>query len=318
MGQVVELSVCDSEGVEGADPRGFETPFERDVDYDGDRLLCRSARFTVRSWWETVALEGEDLAGPVIIGDFWANPFGAAIDLEERWCVMVGSGLVVYRLAAPWVPYEYDVVSNQWWEYGRRSSERVWFDSVSAAADGRFRCVTPPDEQWMVEEFTVDPDVQAVSPRRQWIEAGLRDRTRLLQSFVGQRLVEVVADDRLELRFGDGGEYRLMIVGGLTVQNSSSPADSIVTTGSAASATALPARLNTLMSERVRQLDLSPNGTLFLNLETPGSRAAGVRLGTRQFHLHTTKGEAAGAWEVLSPTGRLRWPGPGGWPTDRP
>jgi hypothetical protein len=67
------------------------------------RSLFETANFSVASEWETVYLIGRDLKRPVVVGDFYGNPSAAAVDPAERWCVIVGCGLIVYRLGPPWL-----------------------------------------------------------------------------------------------------------------------------------------------------------------------------------------------------------------------
>lgn len=52
-----------------------------------------------------VILSGPGVSSGLLVGRFYYGPSDVAIDPDERWCVMVGDGLVVYRLSSPWVPY---------------------------------------------------------------------------------------------------------------------------------------------------------------------------------------------------------------------
>lgn len=107
------------------------------------RVLQRSRNFTVVARFESVFLLGGGLVGfapaGLAIGDFYGEPVAAAIDEQELWCVVVGCGLVAYRLRPPWDPYPCrpSAAEHQWWEYGRVGAS-VWLDSVEAVGEGAF------------------------------------------------------------------------------------------------------------------------------------------------------------------------------------
>jgi hypothetical protein len=71
----------------------------------------------------TVLLERSGHA-EIVIGDFYGDPKAAIIDLNERWCLQVGAGLILYWLRDPFLRYAYHCPSEQWWET-HRSPRRV-------------------------------------------------------------------------------------------------------------------------------------------------------------------------------------------------
>jgi hypothetical protein len=87
------------------------------------------------------------------VGDFYGDMNDAAIDPDERWCVMVGCGIIVYRLGPPWKEYScpspvplpngdlYQVIavdpSRQWWEGGREPPV-LWITEVEHLEGERF------------------------------------------------------------------------------------------------------------------------------------------------------------------------------------
>lgn len=117
---------------------------------DVQKPLCETEHYWVEAHDESVVLSGPGVPDNLIIGDFYGNPREAMIDAEERWCVMVGCGLIVYRLGDPWTPYRYSRPPDgqvpmslihrgeQWWEYGREREDAVWLDSIDPDRGERF------------------------------------------------------------------------------------------------------------------------------------------------------------------------------------
>ena len=114
----------------------------------------RSQHFSLSTEFETVWLDGPDVPPDLVIGDFYGNMNDAAIDPDERWCVMVGCGIIVYRLGPPWKEYSYpspapvpngdlyqviavDDPSRQWWECGRKPPV-LWIAEVEHLEGERF------------------------------------------------------------------------------------------------------------------------------------------------------------------------------------
>jgi len=127
-----------------SEDRPFETPFSRNLDYHGDMLLFRSRNFTVRSAWEVVTLQGRHLPRDLYVGDHYGGPEAGVIDREERWCVTVGCGVIVYRLAPPWDEYV-GIETPQWWDYGNDPSDILSLVSVTHVDGDRFLCTSDPD-----------------------------------------------------------------------------------------------------------------------------------------------------------------------------
>jgi hypothetical protein len=145
------------------------------------RVLARSEHFTVEAEYEYVWVErsvsrmarvaarltGRSSFEWVPVGRHYGDAEAAAIDDEERWCVTVGCGAVVYRLGPPWSPYweshagqnrralglstrgqklwkwaraSSQPVTDQWWEAGNGDDpgDHVWLDEVRHVAGDRF------------------------------------------------------------------------------------------------------------------------------------------------------------------------------------
>jgi hypothetical protein len=107
----------------------------------------QSQNYSLLMSYETVLLERPEVSEPLVIGYFYGNMDDAVIDPEERWCVMVGRGVIVYRLGPPWDPYtgsglpspeipdRYSIFRSsedvaQWWECASGASPYLRFSTV--------------------------------------------------------------------------------------------------------------------------------------------------------------------------------------------
>lgn len=79
-----------------------------------------TGRYSVVIDNETVRLEGTDIE-PIDVGDFHGEALDIAFDPDERWLVMGGDGVIVYRLGPPWTHYRRHPPDSQWWEWGRHT-----------------------------------------------------------------------------------------------------------------------------------------------------------------------------------------------------
>lgn len=61
------------------------------------RALARSRHYVVEHEYESAWVTGPD-GCRVAIGEFYGDPAVALIDAAERWCVVAGEGVIVYRL----------------------------------------------------------------------------------------------------------------------------------------------------------------------------------------------------------------------------
>lgn len=72
----------------------------------------------------------EDGAFIAHVGDFYGEPQDGIIDVDEKYCVTVGCGIIVYRLIPPFVNYQYRMITDQWYESGRDSDQIEWIDGI--------------------------------------------------------------------------------------------------------------------------------------------------------------------------------------------
>ncbi len=76
-------------------------------------ILAESNNYKVVSEYETVTLVNKRTGLSVNIGDFYGDPQGALIDLNERFAVMYGCGLIVYFIREPYECYSYNKETSQ-------------------------------------------------------------------------------------------------------------------------------------------------------------------------------------------------------------
>lgn len=109
-----------------------------------ERILARSKHYTVSHEYETVIL---DRSGGTrfVIGDFYGDPKAVIIDQNEKWVIMVGCGIILYRPREPFVPYEYDKKTDQWWEAHRSRPDEWWIEYIYQVSDTTVRFVVDPE-----------------------------------------------------------------------------------------------------------------------------------------------------------------------------
>ncbi|GAB3833779.1 hypothetical protein [Hymenobacter jeollabukensis] len=132
---------------------------------DPRHRLAESPRYLIYHTHETAHLyiKGSRRAD-VVIGGFCGDPQTACIAPDESYCVVAGSGLVLYFLQAPFADYAYGQTSANWREWGRTPTDIYWIEAVYSpepATAIRF-VVDPLDEvrQGVYELNTADFTVE--------------------------------------------------------------------------------------------------------------------------------------------------------------
>lgn len=96
--------------------------------------IAESMHYEVYKEYEAVLLKVKTSNKIVTIGDFYGDVEKAIISPEERYCVMVGCGIIVYFLSEPFNPYEYDRKCRQWKEWYRNGD--IWIQDVMLENNG--------------------------------------------------------------------------------------------------------------------------------------------------------------------------------------
>ena len=98
------------------------------------RKLAESKHYIIESEYETVYLYNKEDSSRTVIGDLYGDPEGAVIDKNERFAVIYGEGVIIYRLRPPYQEYLRCTVSPQWIEIGRDDNV-MWVESAVIDAD---------------------------------------------------------------------------------------------------------------------------------------------------------------------------------------
>jgi hypothetical protein len=130
---------------------------------DHSRIFWRSARLTVEGAFESVWAYGSKLPGQLVVGDHYGDVTGAAVDDAERWCVTVGCGVIVYKLAEPWLEYNYDLETDQWWEMYREPEDMLTTRDVRFIGGTTFTCSARRNDQ-NPELYLIDAEARTFVP----------------------------------------------------------------------------------------------------------------------------------------------------------
>ena len=68
------------------------------------------------------------------VGDFYGEPEDAYIDPQEKICITIGCGIILYYLKEPFEDYMYDRNTSQWIEAGREG-DIEWCDKIEKVTD---------------------------------------------------------------------------------------------------------------------------------------------------------------------------------------
>lgn len=90
--------------------------------------ITESTHYEVFKEYEQVFLNIKQINEKVLIGDFYGEVQKAIITPEEKYCVMIGCGVIIYLLKMPFKPYEYDTLNEQWREWQRNGD--IWVEDA--------------------------------------------------------------------------------------------------------------------------------------------------------------------------------------------
>ena len=99
-------------------------------------IIAESEHCYIAGEWEAAYLYSKQ-DGRLIarVGDHYGDVQGGIIDKNERFCVTVGCGYIIYYLREPFEPYAYDRASAQWTESGRDPGSVTWLENVRQISD---------------------------------------------------------------------------------------------------------------------------------------------------------------------------------------
>jgi hypothetical protein len=303
-----EGEVSSEDAGEMAD-RPFEAPFRRGTAYSGDRLLFRSKNFTVRGQWESVVLERRGSLARLVIGKFRLDPVAAVINEAETWCVMIGWGLIAYKLAPPWEEYVIGNPGDNWWEFGKGdpSGPMIPFERLDATTASKFVATTTPSPSWQITCVHVDVESREVSRGRSWIDDARRLRSEVLDSLVGMRLMDVIGSgSEITIVLGPSKDIRIVLPGTLfmRLKANSRPINFEI----AIAMDPIVDKIRELIGRPIQQVLTREDGILMVGVSTGHPKGS---LAT--FRIYSA---AENCWEVSTGQWTIRSPGPAGWPTE--
>jgi len=85
----------------------------------------------------------------VAIGDFYGEPECAIISKDEKYVVLAGCGLIIYRLEKPFSEYLGDNSINQYSEFFRYPPNVIWISELRQSSN---------DLDWRHFQFTGESD----------------------------------------------------------------------------------------------------------------------------------------------------------------
>ena len=105
-----------------------------DNDLEGGILAESKNYYILRDYEEAELYRKPDSKYVASVGDFYGDPEDAYIDPEERFCVMVGCGIIKYNLCEPFEGYMYNRNTSQWIETGREG-DIEWCDRIDEVTE---------------------------------------------------------------------------------------------------------------------------------------------------------------------------------------
>lgn len=100
------------------------------------KIMAESEHYYIIGEYEELSLYRKQ--GDVFvtsIGHHYGDPEAAMIDKNEKYCISVGCGVIVYRLKEPFDVYQYREKSDQWYEFGRGPENIDWIKDVVQVSD---------------------------------------------------------------------------------------------------------------------------------------------------------------------------------------
>lgn len=98
-------------------------------------VLAESKNFLITNEYEKVFLNSKNNNRKIYIGDFYGDPQAAVISSDERFCVMVGCGLIIYYIEEPFEEFSYNTSTSQWKELFRQRGKEWWIEDVEILND---------------------------------------------------------------------------------------------------------------------------------------------------------------------------------------
>ena len=128
-------------------------------------IMAESQNYILKGEYEEAVLyRKSDNARIAVVGDFYGDPNAGIIDSDERFCVTVGCGVIVYRLQDPFENYMYDTDTTQWYEFGRDPKSIDWIDEVRQIGPDKIKLI---DASGKERTYHIRVEFRQTSERKQ-------------------------------------------------------------------------------------------------------------------------------------------------------
>jgi len=131
-------------------------------------IMAESQNYILKGEYEEAVLyRKSDNARIAVVGDFYGDPNAGIIDGDERYCLTVGCGVIVYRLQAPFENYMYDTDTTQWYEFGRDPKSIDWIDEVRQIGPDKIKLIDASGKERIhIISVYISVEIRQTSNRR--------------------------------------------------------------------------------------------------------------------------------------------------------
>lgn len=113
-------------------------------------ILAESENYIITNDYEVVYLKIKDTNKLIMIGDFYGDPEMALISEDESLCAICGSGIIIYYLKDPYIPYNYSINNTQWIEYGKDVNKEIWISNIQLIDTNLIEITTENDDKMIL------------------------------------------------------------------------------------------------------------------------------------------------------------------------
>ncbi len=119
-----------------------------------DWLIAESKNYLIKGHYESCSLYSKnDNKKITCVGDFYGDPVDGMIDWNEKFCVTVGCGYIIYYLKTPFESYMYNIDTKQWIESGRNPHCINWIKKVRQLSDNEIEITDEDDHVEVIRVF---------------------------------------------------------------------------------------------------------------------------------------------------------------------
>lgn len=91
-------------------------------------ILAESSNYIIYNEYEIAYLKHKGFSNKVRVAEMYGDPIGAYISDDEKYCLIFGCGIVVYKLCRPFKDYICGNQCKQWVDFF--IDDGIWFLSI--------------------------------------------------------------------------------------------------------------------------------------------------------------------------------------------